>query len=415
MNWHQLIPLRCGVQHYAWGARGHGGRPPFIAGLLGEATSGHRPYAELWLGAHPSQPSVAVLNHGNQPLGDLIAAHPEPVLGARLLRRGVRELPFLLKLLDCQEPLSIQAHPDQALAERLHQRDPAHYPDANHKPEIAIALTPFRALCGFRPWAQVREDLSQRPALRGFFGADVATGAAHAPAVWLRQLWSRLFTAMDAEIAATLDELARGPADGANHPVDRLCLELARRFPGDRGCIAAYFLNSVELAPGQAVFLGAGEPHAYLHGTIVECMANSDNVVRAGLTAKFIDREVLLEMLTYRDAPPEILPGRSGPRGERIYEVPTPEFQVEFWRQNAGDTRQYSDYGAVSLLLVLSGVARLRSSHRIEVRARPGTAWLWPAAAGRLEVTSEGDGAEIVRAAPAERHSGPQTHAGCRG
>ncbi|OGV78539.1 MAG: mannose-6-phosphate isomerase, class I [Lentisphaerae bacterium RIFOXYB12_FULL_65_16] len=402
MSWDRPIELRCGVQHYAWGGRGHDGQPPFIADLLGEREPGHRPYAELWVGAHPSLSAQVVHGTGVRPLSDEIAAFPEEILGRRLFRRGLSTLPFLLKVLDCHEPLSIQAHPDQALAERLHRRDPKNYPDANHKPEIAIALTPFRALCGFRPWEQIRADVVRRAALREFFGTDLGMAAGHVPAARLRRLWSRLLTAPDAEVAGVLQKLTQTPAaEGSGFPADQLCLHLVHRFPGDRGCIAAYFLNLLNIAPGEAVFLGAGEPHAYLCGTIVECMANSDNVVRAGLTPKFIDREVLLEMLTYDDVPPLVRRGRVGAHGERIYEVPTPEFRVEIWRQEAGAAWRYSGRDTVSLLLVLSGAVRLRNASGVESRAQRGTAWLWPAACGSLEVTAEADATEVVRAMPA--------------
>lgn len=147
------------------------------------------------------------------------------------------------------------------------------------------------------------------------------------------------------------------------------------------------------------MFLAAGEPHAYLDGVIVECMANSDNVVRAGLTAKFIDRNTLLDMLTYREGPPRIRRGRQRRAGERCYTVPVPEFQVETWHHAPGSPRQRRSRDTVALLLVLNGTIRIRDSAGTR-RAGRGTAWLWPAACRTATFTALEAGTEVVVARP---------------
>ncbi len=398
MEWTDLYRLECTVQHYPWGGRERAGRRPFIAELLGCADAG-KPFAELWIGAHPKAPSLVLVDGRRQPLDRLLAEYPLPLLGPALAAAGERRLPFLLKVLDCDESLSIQAHPDLARAAILHRRDPEHYPDANHKPEIAIALAGMQAFCQFRAGDEIQAEIERLPPLGQFF-AGCATGLPVGGSAWLRALYGRIFAAPPAAVEAALGGLlaqlrAAGPASAA----DRWFLELNDCHPGDRGLLCAYFLNLVELRPGEAVFLGPNEPHAYLRGTIIECMANSDNVVRAGLTPKFIDREVLVDMLTYRQGRPPIETGETLRPGERVYRVPVPEFQVEVYTHEAGEEREYAAEQAVSLLLVLAGEAELRTPHGCHLAPR-GSAWLWPAALPACTVGYRQPGTCLVRARP---------------
>ncbi|MBT3379884.1 MAG: mannose-6-phosphate isomerase, class I [Lentisphaerae bacterium] len=398
MMWDRFYRLNPGVQAYPWGARRHGDELPYIAQLLSRAPDDDQPYAELWVGAHPALPCTFSVAGREWKLNDAIAEFPEEILGSRLVDAGLRSLPLLLKILDCEAPLSIQAHPNRALARTLHQRHPDHYPDANHKPEVAIALTPFKALCRFRERAQIQGDLSRHAALSTLFSEQLDDVAEPR---WLRRAYRRLFGADSTEIGNALKTLTDTlAASQSPSPEDRCFSDLARHYPGDRGALCAYFLNTVELAPGEAIFLAPDEPHAYLHGTIIECMANSNNVVRAGLTPKFMDVPVLLEMLTYEEGLPRIWRGGALPGGGRCFEVPVPDFAVELWEGDAGDEFSPASDGTVSLLLVLDGTASLRAPGQEPVSATRGSCWLWPGALADCRVAMQTEHVRVVRARP---------------
>lgn len=394
MNTNRLYRLTCDVRHYSWGDRGTPDRAPFIAALLG-LPSGGRPFAELWIGAHPSLPSTVADWPGSPSLDALIRAQPALFLGPGAADEA--ELPFLLKVLSCSQPLSIQAHPDRELAARLHARAPQHYPDANHKPEIAVALTPFEALACFRHQEEVLADVRRLPPLAGLF-AEVPAGS-H----WLRLAYARVLRAppavVTAALAATADSLRRS---GCRTEHDRLfcrCLDL---FHQDRGALSVYFLNYVALLPGQAIYLPPNEPHAYLAGTIVECMASSDNVVRAGLTSKHVDTDVLLGMLTYRQGPPRVRSGARRALGARRYGVARAGFAVELREFRAPAV--VTSRARVSLVLVLEGELRV-ATPTWEMSAPRGTALVWPAAVSAIRVTPQSGTARWVRACPVDASS----------
>ncbi len=390
------------MKHYAWGGRRRsaGAPSPFIADLLGVEAPVGRPFAELWLGAHPQAPSLVSLPDGREkPLDRLIAADAQFWLGPALTGQGIAALPFLLKILDSEKPLSIQAHPDRETAIRLHRQDPEHYPDANHKPEIAIALdSGLRAFCGFRPVAEVLADWHRLPPLGRFFKDDAPTFAKAGPA----RAFARLLQAGSEAVGKLLSELSEILlANDRPEARDRCFLELLQEYPGDRGCLSPYFLNLLSLEAGESVFLGANRLHAYLQGTIIECMANSDNVVRAGLTGKFVDCENLLAMLDYRTGTPPVSAGEQRGAGLRVYRGDASEFQVELIEGGAQETVLNSD-NAVSIMLVLSGCAEFAGDGWRQVGGR-GSAWLWPGALPELRMRSRDQSLCLIRARPRMR------------
>lgn len=252
------------VQHYPWG------HPTFLPDLLGQEPDG-RPWAELWLGTHPSGP--ARLDDG-RPLSELTG-----------------ELPFLLKVLAAAEPLSLQTHPDQTQARAGHAS--GRYPDPNAKPELICALTPFEALCGIRPVSATIELLS-------VLGLD--------------QLALELETEGPRQV---LEALLRGSIDTG--PIVEACrrserpeavwaARLEERYPGDRSVAASLLLNLVMLQPGEAISLPPGNLHAYLNGSGIELMGASDNVVRAGLTAKPVDVDDVLAIVDTTPLVDPVLP-----------------------------------------------------------------------------------------------------------
>lgn len=400
MDFNQFLPLKCRAQHYHWGERPREGVAPYIASLLGETPDGETPYAELWVGAHPAAPSVVKHEHGTTPLNGLIEEEPKAILGEMVLRECGPTLPFLLKVLSCTQPLSIQAHPDREQAKQLHERAPEHFKDANHKPEIAIALKPFELLSGFRPVQDIVADLEARSALNRFFTGFVPAAGAAAPARWLKHACERVFSASEREVA---DVLERSALDltmvETLSRADQRFLEALEHYPGDRGALVVYLLNALHLEPGQAVYTGPGVPHSYFSGTIVECMASSDNVVRAGLTPKHIDPDILQTVLRYDAAAPALFEGEESGDGALVYRGEAHDFQVDFLRGDEGRTFSLAAGGGLSLMVVVEGFARLHSGAGPQDAVR-GSAWLWPAALGRAEVELLQDDTVVVRARP---------------
>jgi mannose-6-phosphate isomerase len=296
-----VIPLRSRIQPYAWGSR------TAIAALQGRPVPSAGPEAELWLGAHPSAPSIA----GGRPLTDLIVDDPAGTLGASTVERFGPRLPFLLKVLAAAEPLSLQAHPDASQAAIGYVQDPVNYVDPYHKPELLVALDGFEGLCGFRDPDETASSLAALNVPDAAPLIEVLRGKGLRDAV-------ELVLGLPAG-SSLVDEIA------AAHP---LAGALAARYPGDPGVVLALLLNHVHLRPGEAVFMPAGNLHAYLRGTGVEIMAASDNVLRGGLTAKRVDAAELMRVLRYEVlADPVVRPEPVGP-GLVAWRPPVAEFAL---------------------------------------------------------------------------------------
>ncbi|WNZ11055.1 mannose-6-phosphate isomerase, class I [Streptomyces sp. 11x1] len=311
------------VRPYAWGST------TAIPELLGVAPTGE-PQAEMWMGAHPGAPSRT----GRGPLTEVIDEAPERELGTRTVEKFGPRLPFLLKLLAAGAPLSLQVHPDLEQAREGYEDeerrgipiDAGHrnYKDANHKPELICALTEFDGLCGFREPLQAAELLAALDvdSLKPY----VDLLHAHPEEAALREVLTAVLGADPEEMAHTVTEAAAACArlGGAHAPY----ADIAHHYPGDPGVIAAMLLNHVRLQPGEALFLGAGIPHAYLNGLGVEIMANSDNVLRCGLTPKHVDVPELLRIVRFEATDPGVLRPEASPDGEEVYETPIDEFRL---------------------------------------------------------------------------------------
>ncbi|XP_044306437.1 mannose-6-phosphate isomerase isoform X1 [Varanus komodoensis] len=313
-----VFPLACAVQNYAWGKLGQESE---VAKLLASSDTlvridPDKPYAELWMGAHPKGDAVILDNRIPQKtLRQWIADNPG-CLGSKVKDTFQGQLPFLFKVLSVNTALSIQAHPTKELAEKLHAQNPDHYPDANHKPEMAIALTPFEGMCGFRPVEEIVAFLQNVPEFRALIGNVAAEQLERSVGndprgvtAALRVCFTRMMKSEKKVFVDQLNMLVKRISQEAAAGKDtsascgELLLRLHSQYPGDIGCFAIYFLNRVLLQPGECMFLGANEPHAYLYGDCIECMACSDNTVRAGLTPKYIDVLTLCEMLNYTPSP----------------------------------------------------------------------------------------------------------------
>lgn len=353
------------IQPYAWGSR------TAIADLLGLPSPSATPQAELWMGAHPGAPSRVA---GGALLPDVITADPRTTLGEQSRSRFGDKLPFLLKVLAAAEPLSLQAHPsipdavrgwDEEEARGV-PRDAPHrnYKDRNHKPELLCALTPFDALYGFRDVAQTLKLL--RTLAVPELSWAVETLAREPNGNGLRVVFERAMT-MGAERAATVSAVVAACArhDGPFVAECRWVDRIAKLYPGDPGVIVVLLLNLVHLEPGEAVYLPAGNLHAYLDGVGVEIMASSDNVLRGGLTKKHVDVKELLRVLDFRAIPPTpLLPRNVG--AEQVYDTPAPEFRLS--RVAVHGRTTLTRWSAEILLCVDGEITATVGSTRVDLR-----------------------------------------------
>ena len=388
-----VLSLTCAVQNYDWGIKGG-----CEVSSLGELNTGapsdpSKPYAELWMGTHPSGPSVVSATGAG--LKETIAADPTAHLGAKTVERFGDDLPFLTKVLSVAKALSIQAHPDKTLAEQLHADRPNVYKDANHKPEMTLAVTEFEAMCGFVAGDVLAANLGSVPELRAVVGQATADAFVASPGGKdeLRKVFTALMTADATVVGAQVDALAaRLHAKPDKTPVDALACRLNEQYPKDVGVLCAYVLNYLALKPGQCIYLAANEPHAYLAGECIECMATSDNVVRAGLTPKLRDTAILCDMLTYRAGSPVVLDGERVDDCVVRYVPPFDEFMLETVTVAAGVTYELTPSQGPCVYLVHRGACTVGG----EVAGRGSVLF---AAAGDTTVVAAGEeGATLYRA-----------------
>lgn len=376
--------LHNAIQPYSWGARGP---EAFIPRLLGIPAAPHQPYAELWIGTHPNAPSHVTVGGERVSLAELVAAHPGAILGQAASRRFENSLPFLFKVLSADEALSIQAHPNKVQAQRLHARDPEHYPDANHKPEVAIALDALTALAGLKSADELRVTLATYPEIAAFIEGD---GSAAVPAARdsYTALLRRALAGPEALIAASQRLAARlAQATRPLTEIESLFLKLREVYTdADVGLFSLFLLNLVHLQAGEGLYIPAGVPHAYLKGNIVECMANSDNVVRAGLTSKFKDAEALLEILAHDAVPLPILRPHED-AGETRYLTPAEEFEMRRLTLETGASREMTGSDSVEVALIIEGSLRIVWPGGAETYRR-GESFLIPACQGAWQLTA---------------------------
>jgi mannose-6-phosphate isomerase len=324
------------VRHYPWGSR------TVIPQLLGEPSPAEQPCAELWMGAHPDDPSV--LSDGTS-LDKAITAEPEAMLGAGVLERFGPRLPFLMKVLAAEGNLSLQAHPTTEQAQAgyaaeeaagIAQDDPARtFKDPYHKPELLLALTTFEALCGFRPVEESLHCLAklQLPEVKPTIAALARGGLRAAIPQLLALSAKRRSSLVEAVAEKAASFVAAHDPEFIN--TYRWAATLAESHPGDPGVVISLLCNHLKLAPGEAVYLPAGNLHAYLSGAGVEVMASSDNVLRGGLTTKHVDLAALMEVLDFTDAKIPVLHPVLGAGGLR-YPVPVEDFDLTRCQLDAG-------------------------------------------------------------------------------
>jgi mannose-6-phosphate isomerase len=381
--------LRGAIRTYAWGSR------TAIAEFTGRPAPTAHPEAELWLGAHPGDPARLEGPDGDVSLLDAITADPDAELGPAVCHRFGNTLPFLVKVLAADEPLSLQAHPSSEQAVEGYERENRaavpvnspvrNYRDRSHKPELLVALSDFGALAGFRPAARSVALMRalEVPALDPY----IALLTDQSDAAGLRALFTTWITApqpdIDVLIPAVLEGAVAYIRSGAKEFAGeaRTLLELGERYPGDAGVLAALLLNRVALTPGEGIFLAAGNLHSYLHGVGMEIMANSDNVLRGGLTPKHVDVPELLRVLDFTPVPDaRVSTHRNGI--ELVYDTPAPEFAASVLildGENLGhEVDAPARHDGPQILVCTEGSVILRAKSD-EVRVQRGDA-VWVAA-----------------------------------
>ncbi|KAJ5578311.1 Mannose-6-phosphate isomerase [Penicillium hispanicum] len=437
-----LVRLQCGVNSYDWGKVGQESTAARYAATTATpdfAIESETPYAELWMGTHPSLPSKDV--ETQRSLLDLVQDN-QALLSTEISERYDGRLPFLFKVLSIRKALSIQAHPNKKLAEQLHTRDPQHYPDDNHKPEMTIAITPFEGLCGFRPLAEIVHFFQAIEPLRKLVGQQAASDfeqivkgnedsedetviqrnkdALRAVFTSLMESTSESIESASRELVAAADsapasfgtlagEVETNPSDPAE--LAAIITRLNGQFPNDIGLFVFFFLNFIKLEPGEAMFLKADDIHAYVSGDIIECMASSDNVVRAGFTPKFKDVDTLTKMLTYSYAPIEeqklqptdypytILNATaySSASSSMLYDPPIEEFSVvKTDLKRTGAKATFDPIVGPSVLICTRGQGKITVGHKTEEVHEGFVFFVGADAECIIENTGSGEGEEDI-------------------
>ncbi|WP_034270077.1 mannose-6-phosphate isomerase, class I [Haloechinothrix halophila] len=363
--------LHNAVRPYAWGSR------TAIAELLGKPVPAPHPEAELWMGAHPGDPSRVCCSGGDlRSLCDVVSEDPEGALGASCARRWGGRLPFLLKVLAAEEPLSMQAHPTAAQAAEGYAREEAagiprdaperNYPDPTAKPELVCALTEFEVLAGFADAARTVRLLRaiETPELAAF--TDLLAGQPDTDG--LRALFTTWITLPQQRIDDLLPDVLKSCARHAEARGEfaaecATVVQLGDEHPHDAGVLTSLLLNRIELGAGEALYLPAGNLHLYLRGTAVEILANSDNILRGGLTPKHVDVPELLRVVDFSRGSMPVLRGE--PDGDprlRVYRTDAQEFELSRVEWPEDDNGEVELPAGPQIVLCTRGGAVLRES-----------------------------------------------------
>lgn len=395
----KIFSLKGRVQNYAWGG------DQFIPDLLSLDLHGEKA-AEYWLGAHENAPSLLLSQQGEEPLDAFVARNPKETLGPEIAEKFGR-LPFLFKVLDVHDMLSIQVHPTKAEAERGFEDENQkgipikapyrNYKDDNHKPEIMVALSDFWLLHGFLPKKELLKRLKSIPEFFDLIGVFEEQGY---PGLYktvmqqpdevttqvLKPLIDRIYPVYKAGRVAKSDP-DYWAAKAYDLASDKNTL--------DKGLYSIYFFNIVKANRGEAIFQDAGIPHAYLEGKNIELMANSDNVLRGGLTGKHVDVPELLKHIKFEETIPNLIKGNLQQDGtERIYSSPAPDFELSKIELNA--SQEYTSHAlSPQILLVLEGEAQLTHGNKQISLVKGGAAFI--VAGCDYSITSESK-AEIYKA-----------------
>ncbi|MFP4255520.1 MAG: mannose-6-phosphate isomerase, class I [Desulfobacterales bacterium] len=381
------VMLENQVRNYAWGSK------TAIQKILGLEPDLQTPWAELWMGAHPGAPSRVFVNGQWIRLDEWIRSNPEDALGKAPAEAFGNTLPYLFKVLAADQPLSIQAHPDRELARLGFEKEnssgiPADAPERNYrdpraKPELIFAVEPFSALIGFRKPAEITDMLAR--ICPQTLGPEIKALEKRPEKTGIRDFFHSLMT-MDKDRRRKITGEAVIRAEKMDSPEAAWIRRLCGFYPDDPGILAPAFLNLTTIEPGEAVFLEPGVLHAYLSGVGMEIMANSDNVVRGGLTKKSIDTQQLLCVVKFSPGAPNLIKPRQTGDFEKIYPTEAKEFIFSEIRIDRGCVWQGPDMHSAEILFCMHGKAQV-SAHgeNSSLEIKKGQAVFVPAAAGKYQ------------------------------
>jgi mannose-6-phosphate isomerase len=377
------------VQYYAWGS------PTSIPKLLGQQNPSGRPWAELWMGAHPKAPSLVNYEGRWISLKELIEQHPQPMLGPSAAARFNNTLPYLFKVLAVAKPLSIQAHPNLQQAKtgfaRENQQgialDAPHrnFKDDNHKPECICAMSEFYALCGFRNISEIIAMLSE--SCPQGLAAELENLKKNSDSRGLREFFMALVSMDSKHRKRVIDETLQNLANFSNPSLEYWIRRLASEYPTDIGILCPMLLNLVCLQPGQALFLPPGELHGYLQGLGIELMANSDNVLRGGLTLKHIDLPQLANVAQFKPHPIHILAAAESGENEKIYSSPAEEFVLSAVCVSGQRCYESSTSRSIEILFCTAGKGTIKDCGSGDtLKIKRGNSIIIPAAVKRYAI-----------------------------
>ena len=368
----KIFKLKGKVQHYAWGGK------DYIPHWLGIENKEGKPFAEYWMGAHPSASSTITVNNKDENLYGLIQQDAGSFIGEKI-KQAFGELPYLFKILDVKDMLSIQVHPSKASAAKGFEEEEAiglainasnrNYKDKNHKPEVMVALSEFWLLHGFLAEDKLLNILKAVPEFKNFEKIFLDKG--------YKGLYEHVMMMPQDEVDQLLGPLVEREINRKKNN------ELTRHDAGwwvaklydtgrsaanlDRGIFSIYFFNIVKTVPDEGVFQGAGVPHAYLEGQNVELMANSDNVLRGGLTPKYIDVPELMKHITFEGIKPNVMKGVDLETGEKNYPCPVEDFGISKIELSTGETYQ-SESTSLEIIVIIEGEANVSGTNNVDAK-----------------------------------------------
>ncbi|MDL2122905.1 MAG: mannose-6-phosphate isomerase, class I [Deltaproteobacteria bacterium] len=378
------------IQEYAWGSH------TAIADLVGNQSPSTKPQAELWMGAHPKAPSLVKYDDKWLSLLELIKQFPADILGKDVAAKFDNKLPYLFKVLAASKPLSIQAHPSIKQAKQGFERENRlkipldspnrNYKDENHKPECICALTPFLALYGFRKISEIIS-LMEKICLKVLY-KELNNLKRQPNSEGMKSFFRSLIT-INGRIKKQIIEHAITNAQklSEDNPGFKWMINLYKKYPDDMGIFAPILLNLISLKPGQAIFLPSGELHAYLDGLGIELMANSDNVLRGGLTKKHIDVPELLNVLNFEETNVNILLSQKDKDCEGIYHSMAEEFVLSVISDEKNISYTSPEKRSVEIILCTDGKASITDiSINENILLKKGTSVIIPSSVNKYRI-----------------------------
>ena len=386
--------LKNTIQEYVWGSR------TAIPELMGQPSPADQPQAELWMGAHPKAPSFVQIDNDWSSLADLIHEYPVDILGQWVAEKYHATLPYLFKVLAAAEPLSVQAHPGLDAAKAGYAREERsnipfnaperNYKDPNHKPECLCALTSFWGLCGFRRVSEAYSLLSRL--CPDSLGDTLCLLEKNTQANGMQTFFQTIMGMRPQNQTQVVREAVRhAKSIKRKAPEYDWVIKLNHTYPSDIGVIFPAILNLVHLEPGQALFLGPGELHAYLKGVGIEIMANSDNVLRGGLTSKHRDADELMRILSFEEKAVDILLPENRDNHIGSYRTPAREFELSVISLGVGDVHMGPVDRNVEILFCTAGEHSITDAgSRRTLRIASGASVLIPAAVPGYTINGQG-------------------------